>query len=291
MTIPARRRVVPSAVWEWAAGALRDVGAARPKVIRRVDGIQATILVVGESGDSPLFAIKVFRHDPASAGLLSREVTALGAFHEALAGRDDLGCPRPIASSADLLCYLMTYEAGSPIESAARPSSPAYGEIVDRLLAGLGLFYDAVGDIYGDFHPGNVLVARGQRVILLDPGVPNPINPTFQRLADELRFSPASVDLGYWTFTVSSRTARLAVVRPPAVVRRWRLTEELLPRAAHRMAPAGEADRFLTEVLEAAGAYLAWMRGHAGRRGPVLSAIGGATARRLVRRSRRRVAA
>jgi hypothetical protein len=274
-------------VWGWATEALVDLGITRPRVMRRLDGIQGTILIVAGASDSPLrYAIKVFNSRLASNELLAREVAALEVFHGALGDKDDLGCPKPMASSAELCCYLMTYEAGGPIERALRGRPlAAYKEVAERVVAGLMLFHGSVGDIYGDFHPGNVLVARGERVIFLDPGIPKVDNPTFARLADELRFSPGSVDLGYWTFTVASRMARLAIARPPAALRRWRFTEELLPLAAHRMAPAHEEQAFLLEVLRAARDYLAWMRSNTGGRGPALSAIGGLGARRLVRRS------
>jgi hypothetical protein len=269
----------------------RGLSLGTPAITHRLEGKQATVLLVGgEPGSAAQYAVKVFPQRQTSREAIRYEVAALERFRAALEARDDLACPSPVASSDELCVYVMTLEEGRRMEQALieRPAS-AWREVAERIVAGLDLYYRSVGDVYGDFQPRNLLLGPRDKVIFLDPGIPNVENPTYSRLAAELEYSPGSVDLGYWLHVVVSRFFRLLVTRPRVAFGRWRFTVELLARTAQTMAPRGEARSFLLEVRRAGRQHLAWLRTNSGSRGMLVSVLGTGGAGWLVRRALRRL--
>lgn len=177
------------------------------------------IAVSNDDGSRNLLALKRFypENPKNSADSVLREWSALTAFGDALSKASiPVSTPVPIRVFPDRLCYVMSYVEGRPLSDWIPPHGARLGARV--LSDALALYHRALRQIYGDFQPGNVLWGEEGGFALLDMTIPNPFywNPAFAALESGL----ASADLGYWLFSVCTRTWRFAIRNP---VHAWRL--------------------------------------------------------------------
>ncbi len=239
-----------------------------PIVVRELGrGGQAEVwlLVTSDSdGTQTQYVLKQFtKHNKYnSADAVRAEYSALVRFAAACATKaSGIMCPTPICLSTDEWAYLMTYLGGSPLDRHLLRGCSSQNGLVHRITHGLHLYYRSVGDLYGDFRPGNVVVSGLEGVALLDPTMPDPFYHKFEGMV----YFPSSVDIGYWLYAVVCEHAKLVLQRPKLCLRRWRFTEKLLCEAANIFAPSNKAV-FLNEVASVS------LR-HAQRRGSKRGAV------------------
>lgn len=235
--------------------------------LRRGEQADLTIL---RSGDRR-YVLKRFssRHHGSRADSLDAEAAVLRLLGASQPPRG-VRVPTVLAEYPEEFAYLMSFEAGEPAERVEGLDAPRTASL---LVDGLTWYHGCTGRIYGDFQPGNVLVDDEASVVLLDPTSPSAI---FERVAERVGDMLAA-DVGYWVFTVSTRSFKRVAVDRPAGRRSAMLARELVRAAASR---AG--DGFDRRVLAAARAHAAWLA----RRQPLKLPIAAAVpfiARRLVR--------
>src|SRR3989338_2965934 len=220
-------------------------------------GRQAAIFLIDvidqETGKPAKFVLKLFSKDyhhncPTAA---RHEFDVLEKFHNAVKNVNEITCPAPIAFyELDNGAYLMTYISGKSLEWYLAHTAIDFRDIVSRLLRGFQIYYTAVAEIYGDFQTKNVIIRECGSIGLIDPTMPNPFYHQFT-----VQCGPASIDMGYWLYTVAAGTAKLMVFNPKLCLRYQAFTRCLLKEAASVFFPARE-HLFLEEVIMVALSHL-----------------------------------
>jgi hypothetical protein len=229
------------------------------EVERTLQSRQADVSILGvrerETGARERVVMKLLRPEYVhnSPDSLRTEFQALRALGElnVRSGTTRVVFPRPIEISAQHLAFLMRFVEGVPLDEHVH----AFGHGVDphvprAILEGLHCYHRTIGNAYGDFHPGN-LVVGDEMLGFLDPTM---ANPTFERTAAELGLTPAAADLGYWLYWVTVNVRRI-VLRPLSGLRLLALTARLLGEATINLSPERRAT-ILAEVRRTAGVYL-----------------------------------
>ena len=162
---------------------------------------QGEVWVFGDGAGRPSHVLKrVLTADLPHAA--SVEYRALERFGPAAASRRDIVVPELIGMLSDGAGYVMAYIEARPLARVLREDS-VDGETLDRygstLVSALGLFHDAVGAPYGDFHHYNVHVDAQGRLVLLDPTLARPV---YREVADAARYGWVTADIGHWLFSM-----------------------------------------------------------------------------------------
>ena len=265
----------------WVRDLLGDVELDHAR--SSVRGSQAEIrFVQGTNAPGREMVLKVLvdanqsRTKKDSSWTLKDEFDALTAMHPAFASRTDIDCPQPVALHPGHRAYLMTKVEGRPLDHVDL-STEALGRTIDLLLEALSLYYDAVGDIYGDLQPSNVIVADGS-IALIDPTLPARVHRTIET---SLTCAPASSDIGYWTYSVVSRSFAGAIRHPRVAARRARATRLLLERAPRHF--GADPVAFGRDISHAVKTRLARLARFHPVKGRALQVVGGMTLARLQR--------
>ena len=202
------------------------------------------------------FVLKVLvDQDPTSIKFAELEYNLLHDFYEVTRGRDDIGAPEPVALVPNYSAYIMRFVGGTTlydflgIHRADRLHRTA---IVDRLLAGLHIFYESVKCRYGDFHPRNIIITPDGRIVFLDP---SHWDHGHRDVSSRAQFGPLSVDLGNWVYCVTRWAPRHCLTHPKLPFNLSRLTVEMI-RSASQAHCDGVRDKFQGEVHWVASQYI-----------------------------------
>jgi hypothetical protein len=282
----------PEDACSWAFEKLERRGLPKASVVDHRSGVQSEVVIIGASnreGQQLRFALKVFRPRYRRGGMVEKEYSSLQSFHRGLSGRPGIDCPEPLCLSPDRGAYLMTFVEGVPFDEFVAGKTRPFPQTASQVLRGLTVYYDNVGEQYGDFQPSNVLVG-GKGVVFLDPTVPNPANPAYAASAIHPKYAPSSVDVGFWLHSVAVHTPK-SVLRGLRVARGQRdFAVELLTQAA-AAAPEGEAAAYVAEVTRVVRGHLDWLRDDGGWRDGLLSVFGARFVSSLTRAERKTRAA
>ncbi len=253
---PELRREVAEA--GFGRGRWRDAG----------EGWEAACFIL-EADDGRSLVLKVAREGVAGTSVpIAVEAEALRAFGAALDPAGPVHAPAVVHIFSEFDAYLMEQAPGQALlDYLLRARLPKGWDttLARRLVDGLVVYHRTMGEPFGDFHPGNVLVAGAAEPWFVDPVTRN---PRMLMLEQAGVFAPGAVDLGQFVFKAVSRIPRPAAATPWAVWRLLRLTRKLVREAAARFAP-GHQRGFEAAVREVALAHLAvlaaqpWPRDHA----------------------------
>lgn len=231
-----------------ATEVLHDLGFRSVTLIREARTTEGSCLTLKTNDDSA-FMLKTFSGRFAQADRASHEFRALQLFSAKAHGHQAIRVPTPLHLLRDHDAYLMSWLPGRPLTQHLLSTHPLPADrafIASSLLEAFSLYYEAVGTIYGDCQPANVLVSCNPSAVgLVDP---TPPEQYFADAAATASHAPLSADLGYWTYSVLARTWRNL---PKSQIRRASLcfTEELLLAASVR---TSEPQDFLDDVLNVA---------------------------------------
>lgn len=243
------------AIGEQVVAYLEAAGLRSPRIKALSSGAQSVCYLIGEQNRPPAFVLKRFGgkkafHSPDSAGV---EYEALCLLYKEVSKLDGLSVPEPLLLLDDRSGYLMRRVDGQPLGQVLVTNHPGLSEyrlIAHRLINGLRAYYLVAGKPYYDFHPGNVLLSREFKVVMLDPTLPS---PTSHEIANSSHLGFISADLGYWLHSLATTGARGGVLR-----RAWwlllRLTEQLF-RMANREGPSSETHALLSDAFRIAGKH------------------------------------
>lgn len=226
---------------------------------------QAVILLVEYKKESNLnqrFILKIFtrnyRHNSPEG--FKREVMALRKFHAALEKRNitHISCPRVIIANSKEMYYVMSYLEGGNLDdylARANTFNHHINDVTDILIEGISIFYDAVGQIYGDFQPKNIIIGNNWNVGFVDPTIPNPF---FGDLHSMLSCSYGAADFGYWLYSVAIQSAKYALVDIFLAIKRIRFTVQLLRKTRSDFSQ-GQHD-FIADVVLVTKGHLRRMK-------------------------------
>lgn len=239
------------------ARALARRGFENVRVVESRSGKQGTCFVLeGREGrgKAVLKTMSPLRpaNTPESA---EREYKALELFYQETKAHPNVGAPEPLEHFGGRLGYLMGHVDAPGLEDlleADRLDDEELRTVAGRVVSALGLYYDSVGELYGDFQPRNVLVRPSSlRVFLLDP---TPTNSFQQMLGEGAPYSPASADLGYWAYSVAARSVKQGLVGSKLPAKLYGLTSEMISRACETF-DDGAPEGFRDAVFAVAGRY------------------------------------
>ena len=237
-------------------GYLEAGGFHSPRITAVCVGAQSVCYLIGDNDRRSAFVLKRFERRKAvhSATAAVVEYEALRLFHEAASNLDGVSAPEPLLLLGDGSGYLMRYVDGQPLSQvlAANDRGGPFDSRLTarRLIAGLHAYHSTAGKPYYDFHPGNVLLDRELKVVMLDPTLPSPVR---QAIADSSRLGFISADLGYWLHSLAITGAKGGVLQ-----RDWwlllRVTLELFQMAAEQ-GPDTDVQALLSDALSIAGKH------------------------------------
>lgn len=290
---PKRPRFFPSpALQGWVNEFARDRAFSNVRLLCSYKGGQARAFVFeaqDRKDDGVRFVLKSFdRHNEInSVRAVMREYQAVKVLYSALANsRIDVVCPAPLGTNVEEWAYLCGCLDGRPLNRMVGAGKMDRRVIVRRVLTGLDVFYQTVGEPYGDCKPSNVLV-EGNHVGMIDPITPD---LRVELVARQGSFAPASGDLGYWMYGLVIDTlvgifhGRLSPSELPRQVRFGRM---LAAEAATQFASSRSGSAFLDEVHAAALQHFIYLREEDSSRQQVLAHTGMEILAALLRQDRR----
>jgi hypothetical protein len=250
------RGPLPTKLVEPLARALAARGISEAHIVTQRSGKQGTCFVIEVHPGGEKVVLKVMepsrpRNTPDS---VEREYRALERFYESSRSHSDVGIPEPIGLFREQRGYLMSYVEATSVEDLLGADLLGEEEIrtvAGRIASALELYHQSVGEMYGDFHPLNVLVRPSLEVVLIDP---TPTSPFQESVGEGLRHSPASADLGYWAYSVAARSVKQILKGSRLPARLYGLTSELMTYAGRPHSEYAEA--FSDAVYQAAGRYV-----------------------------------
>jgi RIO1 family protein len=236
---------------------LAHQGISDARVVGCSSGKQGTCFIIEGQPGHERFVLKTMSsvRPSNSPDSVEREYRALELFHEATRAHPDVGAPEPLGLFKEQLGYLMSYVDAPSIDDLLKANlltDEDIQTIAGRIVRALELYYRSVGEIYGDFQSVNVLVRPSLQVVLIDP---TPTNPFQQLIGNGTRYSPMSADLGYWAYSVASRSVKQVLRGSRLPARLYRLTSEIIAYAS-RACPNGDADEFSNAIYEVAERYM-----------------------------------
>jgi hypothetical protein len=248
---------LPPELTEPLTRALTQRGISDSRVLRHSSGKQGSCFVIEGGPYHKKVVLKAMspsrsRNSPES---VEREYRALERFYEASRAHLDVGAPEPLGLFKEQLGYLMGYVDASSVEDLLKADLLDDGDIqtvAERIVRALELYHRSVDEMYGDFHPLNVLIQPSLQVVLIDP---TPTSSFQELVGDGDRYSPMSADLGYWTYSVTARSVKQMLRGSRLPARLYKLTAEIMAYAS-RAYPKGDTDGFFEAVYEAAGRYM-----------------------------------
>ena len=223
------------------------------KLIDQWRGWQADCFLVSPNCGGEQVVVKLFQAEQNSWNW-DAEFRALLRFNELTKDTANLVTPRPLRTftSRGRSGYTMSAVAGDRIGVASIANMP---DVARTIVGALRRYYDGVGDVYGDFHPGNIFVSEEGIVAFIDPTSPGPDLQAYQRAdIDEsgqsvLVDARLASDLGAWVFTLATMGLGIAIPYPRFWWSLQRFSRHLLRPGADS---AGDRDAFLADVQRAA---------------------------------------
>jgi serine/threonine protein kinase len=217
-------------------------------------------LHVSSTGENFVYKMMSPEYPFNSAESTRREFLAVRRFSDATRARGDIGTPDVVALTTEPMGYLMREVEGVDLLAALRVermSADRLRTTADAIVAALDLFHRTEGEMYGDFHPENILIGERGRLFFIDPLMADP-------KYDEATEGHAALaaDLGFWTFSIASMTPRRLSVMPFGAARLLRLTRAMLRRAR---ASSDDPDRLAQAIRCVMNGYLAELRDQGAR--------------------------
>ena len=167
--------------------------------------------LVCESGQR--LALKV----PRDGRSLSYETDILRRAGEC--GLTDSGLlPRLVAEVAGGCAYAAEFVPGLTVRRALR-AGPAPAGVAQQVVDGLRAYHHQIGEMYQDFHEGNVIL-DGEKVRFIDPGA----WPSHPDWGDQ---SPLVGDIADWVSWSTQRMPQELLRRPRVSWRRFRLNVDV----------------------------------------------------------------
>ncbi|MGI8926356.1 MAG: hypothetical protein ACR2HN_06885 [Tepidiformaceae bacterium] len=256
MELLATRPLVLRSLPPWLVPELERIfgeGVASATVIGRRGGGagQCYVLRLRPAGGRVVLKLA---HDGAG---LEREHSALRSVHATTGADAPVRFPRPLGLVGGGAGYLMEFVAGDRLPDVlgrlpSRGAPPP--DLAPRLAAGLRGYHAALDEAYGDFHPGNVIIGPGGRLILLDPTASDPSI----RAACEGAPSFMTADLGLWAFSAAASASSL-LNRPLLAPRLAPLTLALIAAEGNRH-PAWERAAVVRSVFDLARVHITWLK-------------------------------
>lgn len=278
---------LPPGFVEPLARALAERGVVDTRVVGRSAGAQGTCFVLEVRPGNEKLVLKTM--SPARPSntreAAEREYRALEVFHETTRGYSWVSAPEPLVLFKEQLGYLMRYVDAPNLHDLLEAGSLRGGDtrvIAGRIVDALELYHRSVGVMYGDCHPANILVRPSLQIVLIDP---TPTSPHQLSFGDSVRYSPMSADIGYWAYSVATRSVKQTLKGSKLPARLYELTSEVIAHAG-RSCPDNDIVAFSDAVYEVAGRYMLRLKTHGGLKVRVLGPLAESRLRALRARSR-----
>lgn len=212
--------------------ALGDEGVETATIIGRRPGTASACYMLRLEPEACRVVLKV-----AERADLTSEFEALGAFAAAAVGLPGVEVVRPLALLGGGRAYLMEHVVGNNLRAAA-PGYPidTRGSLARAIVAGLRCYHETLGEAYGDFHPGNLILCPGGDVAFLDPTTSDAAIAGVAASTPVGPMGPMAADLGLWAYSVAA-TALRCWRDPRGTLLLGRLTQEIVAQASEALPP------------------------------------------------------